>query len=97
MRLLALDFDGVISDSAPEAFVVALRTYLEQVPGSRFAGGESLPASGGAPPLAAVEGHPLYAGFLALMALGNRAEDYAVTLAALEQRAELSDQFRGIG
>ena len=92
MRLLALDFDGVISDSAPEAFVVALRTYLEQVPGSRFAGGESLPASGGAPPLAAVEGHPLYAGFLALMALGNRAEDYAVTLAALEQRAELSDQ-----
>ena len=27
MRLLALDFDGVISDSAPEAFLVALRTF----------------------------------------------------------------------
>ena len=27
MRVLTLDFDGVISDSAPEAFAVALRTY----------------------------------------------------------------------
>ena len=27
LKVLALDFDGVISDSALESFVVALRTY----------------------------------------------------------------------
>jgi phosphoglycolate phosphatase-like HAD superfamily hydrolase len=32
VKLLALDFDGVISDSAGEAFVVALRTYRELRP-----------------------------------------------------------------
>jgi hypothetical protein len=26
-KLVALDFDGVIADSAPEAFVVAARTF----------------------------------------------------------------------
>lgn len=34
MKLLALDFDGVISDSARECFVVALRTYRALCPGS---------------------------------------------------------------
>jgi hypothetical protein len=27
VQVLALDFDGVISDSAPESFAVALRTW----------------------------------------------------------------------
>ena len=75
MRVLALDFDGVISDSAREAFAVALRTYT----GLRS----------GSPLQETVE---LYAGFVELMPLGNRAEDYAVILAALEEKAVLVDQ-----
>ncbi len=36
MKLLALDFDGVISDSAPEAFRVALRTWRTLRPDTRL-------------------------------------------------------------
>jgi phosphoglycolate phosphatase-like HAD superfamily hydrolase len=97
LRLLALDFDGVISDSASEAFVVAMRTFRElpcPVPGSE--GGlapqlEPGPA-GRAPSRAEVQAHPLYPAFLELMPLGNRAEDYGVMLAALAEGARLPDQ-----
>jgi len=78
VRLLALDFDGVIADSAREAFAVALRTWGELHPRSPLAGRE--------------EDAALYAGFLELMPLGNRAEDYAVALAALEAGVALADQ-----
>jgi phosphoglycolate phosphatase-like HAD superfamily hydrolase len=80
MRLLALDFDGVISDSAPEAFVVALRTFALAYPEHAF-------------PLPESEGDAsLYTRFLDLMPLGNRAEDYGVILAALALDAGLGDQ-----
>ena len=36
VKALALDFDGVISDSAREAFVVALRTHRDLNPASRL-------------------------------------------------------------
>jgi len=75
MRVLALDFDGVISDSAREAFSVALRTYSSLRPG---------------PPLQETE--ELYREFVGLMPLGNRAEDYAVILAALEEKVVIADQ-----
>jgi phosphoglycolate phosphatase-like HAD superfamily hydrolase len=75
MRVLALDFDGVISDSAREAFAVAVRTYASVYPGSKL-----------------VESEALYRGFVELMPLGNRAEDYAVILAALEEGASIGDQ-----
>ena len=75
MQVLALDFDGVISDSAREAFSVAVQTYSSLCPGS-----------------ALQETEELYAGFVELMPLGNRAEDYAVILAALEQKAVIADQ-----
>jgi phosphoglycolate phosphatase-like HAD superfamily hydrolase len=75
MRVLALDFDGVISDSAREAFAVAVRTYSSLHPGSRLQ-----------------ETEELYAGFVELMPLGNRAEDYAVILAALEEKVIIADQ-----
>ncbi len=75
MKLLALDFDGVIADSAREAFTVALRSYRELCPGSGLTGDAAL-----------------YAGFLELMPLGNRAEDYGVVLRALELGAALPDQ-----
>ena len=79
MRALVLDFDGVISDSAPEAFRVALRTYLEMHPGN---------------PVARMNEATLYRKFLEIMPLGNRAEDYAVALAALEEAVPLPDQSR---
>jgi phosphoglycolate phosphatase-like HAD superfamily hydrolase len=75
MRVLALDFDGVISDSAREAFAVSIRTYTSLHPESRLR-----------------ESEELYAGFVELMPLGNRAEDYAVILAALEEKAVIADQ-----
>lgn len=75
MQVLALDFDGVISDSAREAFSVALRTYSTLRPGCALR-----------------ESEELYKGFVELMPLGNRAEDYAVILAALEEKAVIADQ-----
>ena len=68
MQVLALDFDGVISDSAFESFVVALRTYLRE--------GVDVPATRrmldlGEVPLAELDGHPFYRDFLDLMPLGN--------------------------
>jgi phosphoglycolate phosphatase-like HAD superfamily hydrolase len=77
MRALALDFDGVISDSAPEAFRVAMQTYTELRPESAVSGFDQA---------------ALYERFLELMPLGNRAEDFAVVLAAVEAGAALPDQ-----
>jgi phosphoglycolate phosphatase-like HAD superfamily hydrolase len=77
VKLLALDFDGVISDSADEALEVARRTWLELRPGSALRDAD--PAR-------------LRAAFLALMPLGNRAEDYATALAAIEAGVALADQ-----
>ena len=80
MRALALDFDGVISDSAREAYVVALRTFARVWPEADL----------GAP--ADEEDAALYERFLELMPLGNRAEDYGISLQALERGRELADQ-----
>lgn len=79
MKLLALDFDGVVSDSAREAFVVARRTYADLRPAS---------------PLRDADEARLWRAFLALMPLGNRAEDYAAALAAIDAGVddELGDQ-----
>ena len=91
-RLLALDFDGVISDSAPEAFVVALRTYRELREGTRLATLEDALGAPAAPAPGRIAGEPLYAGFLEMMALGNRAEDYGAELLALEEDKRIPDQ-----
>jgi phosphoglycolate phosphatase-like HAD superfamily hydrolase len=77
MRALALDFDGVICDSAREAFIVAVRTYRGLLSPS-FARDEHDVA--------------LYAEFVALMPLGNGATDYAVALTAIERGLALGDQ-----
>jgi phosphoglycolate phosphatase-like HAD superfamily hydrolase len=77
VKLLALDFDGVISDSAPEALEVARRSYLELRPDSA---------------LRDAEPERLRGAFLELMPLGNRAEDYATALAAIEAGVALPDQ-----
>lgn len=77
MKLLSLDFDGVIADSAREAFEVARRAYFALRPESKLCG-----ADAGA----------LFRDFLACMPLGNRADDYAVSLAAIEAGVPLADQ-----
>jgi hypothetical protein len=92
LRLLALDFDGVISDSAPEAFVVALRTYAELRPDSALTALARRFGGGGAPTMEAVRGSAAYAAFLEIMPLGNRAEDYAVGLSALDAGRAVPDQ-----
>ena len=89
MEVLALDFDGVISDSAAESFVVALRTLVRLDSGSPLA--ETNSDLSAADP-EAVRAHPLYSGFLASMPLGNRAEDFAVALRLLEAGEEPEDQ-----
>jgi len=92
LKLLALDFDGVISDSAPESFVVALRTWVEMRPESRHREKRALLEGASAPKPDAISSDPLYADFLAMMPLGNRAEDYGVELAALEEGRVVEDQ-----
>jgi phosphoglycolate phosphatase-like HAD superfamily hydrolase len=91
-RALVLDFDGVISDSAPEAFVVALLTYDGMVPDSRFRERGQRYAGDSAPAPGPVTSDELYAGFLDLMPLGNRAEDYGVIFTALEGGRAVPDQ-----
>lgn len=87
MLVLALDFDGVISDSGPEAFVVALRTYEALRPAS------SLVLD--TPPelqREAISETDLYRQFVDGMPLGNRAEDFGIVLAAIAAGQALPDQ-----
>jgi phosphoglycolate phosphatase-like HAD superfamily hydrolase len=92
MRALVLDFDGVIFDSAREVLLVSLRTYLSLQAGSALAAE--------APALEAALGDlgtsmsavPRLAAFMALMALGNRAEDFGITWAILDHEHQVLDQ-----
>ena len=91
--MLALDFDGVISDSAAEAFVVSLRSHARMREASPLADRlQRLDGPGGAPDSERIRAEPLYRAFVDLMPLGNRAEDYEVILAALEEGVDLPDQ-----
>jgi phosphoglycolate phosphatase-like HAD superfamily hydrolase len=89
---LVLDFDGVLFDSAPEAFLVARRTYAEM--GPPLAAETPLPAPGelGAVTRDEVLADSLYQRFVGLVALGNRAEDYAAILSILERSVTVDDQ-----
>ena len=89
MKVLALDFDGVISDSALESFVVALRTFQALDPEgalSEVAEGlsEAKPET--------IRHHPLFMGFVELVPLGNRAEDMGLALQCLSLGREVHDQ-----
>jgi len=79
VKVLALDFDGVICDSAGEAFRVTVETFAAMFPEYPLA-----PSAG--------EDAGLFARFLEAMPLGNRAEDYAVLLAASVRAVPLPDQ-----
>ncbi len=90
--VLALDFDGVISDSAPEAFVVALRAYLDFFEDSTLSRVVEEVETGPGGLLGRVRGSATYEAFVEAMPLGNRAEDFAVVLHAIEHNAPLKDQ-----
>ena len=92
LRLLALDFDGVISDSAPESFAVALLTYTKMIKDSRFDDRRAALEAGSLPTAKRLVEDPLYVAFIDLMPLGNRAEDFAISLAALEAGRRLANQ-----
>ena len=79
VKVLALDFDGVICDSASEAFRVTVETFAGVFPEYALAAGAGDDAA-------------LYARFLEAMPLGNRAEDYAVLLSAIVSGVPLPDQ-----
>ena len=103
MHILALDFDGVLCDSSREVFVVAVDTYAALEPGSALLG-QLIPlrdhaADGGSEHLDT----EIYRRFRDLLPLGNRAEDFGVSLQAIENDAPITDQeaydafYRGLG
>ena len=89
-RLLALDFDGVISDSAAEAFLVALRTFSRLWPDSEVA--KQARSLRELPTRDELRSSALYPAFVTHMPLGNRAEDFGVVLDAFEAERALPDQ-----
>jgi phosphoglycolate phosphatase-like HAD superfamily hydrolase len=91
MRVLALDFDGVVCDSAREVFTAAVHTYGRIDPGSRVVQATLTHPRPSAPELD-LSSAPAFADFKELMPLGNRAEDYAVALRAMDLGLALRDQ-----
>ena len=92
MHILALDFDGVLCDSSREVFVVAVDTYAALEPDSRLLG-QLIPlrnhAAGGGSEHLDTE---IYRRFRDLLPLGNRAEDFGVSLQAVENDATINNQ-----
>jgi phosphoglycolate phosphatase-like HAD superfamily hydrolase len=92
MHVLALDFDGVLCDSSREVFVVAVDTFADLEPGSSLL--EKLTplredaVTGGSGYLE----ETIYRRFRDLLPLGNRAEDFGVSLRAVEEEVIVGDQ-----
>jgi phosphoglycolate phosphatase-like HAD superfamily hydrolase len=92
MHVLALDFDGVLCDSSREVFVAAIDTFAVLQPGSKlldqlrplrenaFSGGSEF------------RGAEIYGQFRDLLPLGNRAEDFGVSLRAIDDGMTIGDQ-----
>ncbi len=78
MKILALDFDGVICNSRIEVLRVAMEAYARLYPES------GIPSTGD---LSLIE-----RGFENLLPLGNRAEDFGVSLRALERGLRITNQ-----
>lgn len=90
-RLVALDFDGVIAESAHEAFVVAARAYRNLRPDARLVGKLRF-ADQDDPTIEDIERCDLFDRFVQLIPLGNRAEDYGVTMEVIERGLEIGCQ-----
>jgi phosphoglycolate phosphatase-like HAD superfamily hydrolase len=92
MRVLALDFDGVVCDSSREVFTVAVRTYAQLNPGSPWIRAILDQPGRDATECLDLSAEPAFAALQRLIPLGNRAEDFGVALRALELGVELPDQ-----
>ena len=92
MRVIALDFDGVLCDSVRETFATALHTYGEAMPDSRLV--DRIRARLGPWPWSnpAIATDPDFLRFESLVPLGNRAEDFGVALLAMDLQTEVTDQ-----
>ncbi len=90
IELLVLDFDGVICDSAGESFLVACTAFLRLAPTASIC--DRLPRVGADALVAPNSQDPVFERFLEHMPLGNRAEDYAVVLRAIDEDVLLRDQ-----
>ncbi len=92
MKVLALDFDGVVCDSLREVFATALATYQSMEPESALLA--RLRSRRGAGRWHSLElvNDPVMVSFESMMPLGNRAEDFGVSLRALDNFLELTDQ-----
>ena len=92
MHILALDFDGVLCDSSREVFVIAVDAYASQEPGSalldRLRPLRDDALGGGID----FRSDDLYTVFTGLLPLGNRAEDFGVSLKAIEDETVIEDQ-----
>lgn len=91
MRALALDFDGVLSDSAREVFTVAVRTYARLHPGSAVVEA-TLAGPRADDDELDLSAAPTFPAFRQLMPLGRRSEDFGVALHAVDLGLELADQ-----
>ena len=77
MNALVLDFDGVLSDSAREAFAVAWRALLDVDPDSG---------------IDRLDEDAAFRAFVEMMPLGNRAEDFGTALLAIERGLRFETQ-----
>jgi len=92
MRVLALDFDGVVCDSLREVFATALATYEQLEPASPVIGRLRARHGDGSWHALDLMNDPVMISFESMMPLGNRAEDFGVSLRAADSFLELTDQ-----
>ncbi len=92
MKVLALDFDGVVCDSLREVFATALATYESMEPDSALLARLRTRRGEGRWHQIDFTGDPVMVAFESMMPLGNRAEDFGVSLQALDNFLELTDQ-----
>jgi phosphoglycolate phosphatase-like HAD superfamily hydrolase len=92
MKVLALDFDGVVCDSLREVFATALATYESMEPDSALIARLRSRRGPGRWHSLDLLGDPVLPPFESMMPLGNRAEDFGVSLRALDNFLELTDQ-----
>lgn len=92
MKVLALDFDGVVCDSLREVFATALATY-ESMEGEAALLARMRSRNGrGRWHEFELGNDPVMVSFESMMPLGNRAEDFGVSLKAIDNFLELTDQ-----
>lgn len=92
MKVLALDFDGVVCDSLREVLATALATYEVMVPDSPLTGALRTRHGGGRWHTFDLANDPVRQPFEAMMPLGNRAEDFGVSLLAIDRGHAITDQ-----